>query len=157
MFPLSLVSPPHVRNGASPIACARVKYSLNSNSSEVDTPLGRPRRKPRSFQRLESCRWFPTVGVHWSFPQEQGAWCVLVLCWRSFGEARRKAGAWCSLEAEFELLAAKKMLCEVGWVILFALASKLSVETSLRPPVSLMRRASPAFSRLSKPLYRAIF
>ena len=108
---------------------------------------------------------FPTAG---KVPMVRSLWIalvfsagtgrlVLVLCWRSFGAARQKAGAWCSLEAGFELLAANKMLCEVGWVMLPALAANLSVETSLRPPVSLMRRLSPAFLRLSKPLYRAIF
>jgi len=151
MPPPPLISAPHVLSGAGLIACARVKYSANPDSPEDDTPVGRPRRKPRSFQRLERCRWVPTCELHWSFLQEQGAWCVLVLCRRSFGAARLKAGAWCSLEAGFKLLAARTMLCQAGWVIPPALAAKLSAEASLRAPVSLMRRASPAFSRLTGP------
>ena len=71
---------------------------------------------------------------------QQGAWCVFPLCWHSFGVSAQKALAWCSLEAGFELLAAKKLLCGPGRVITPALAAKLLVEKSSHPPLSHMSR-----------------
>ena len=108
-------------------------------------------RKRRLFQRRERCQGIPVDGARRLLQHEQGAWCVFALCWHSPGVSAQKARAWCSLQAGFELLAAKKLLCGPVRVILPALAAIFLVEQSFHPPLSHMSRARPPFFRPFRP------
>ena len=61
------------------------------------------------------------MGPNWWIALVSSAGAGSLVCWCSAGAA---SGRW-SLEAGFELLAARKMLCEAGWMMPSALAAKL--------------------------------
>ena len=83
------------------------------------------------------------------------------LCWRSDGarvNAALTACAWCSLEAGGKFLAAPKLLYAAGEWFLPALAAKLLVKASSRPPfVARLYRANQPFCTCQAPLRPPFF
>jgi hypothetical protein len=71
--------------------------------------------------------------------------------------AAQRTCAWCSLEAAFELLAAKKLLYEAGLGQLPALAAKLWVGNRSRLPSSPTFIAQPRHFWLFRPLFKGAF
>ena len=133
MFCFCPASLPHVPSGADPTLWPRLKHCGNLRFATSWHHCGTLWRKPRLFQRREKCRCILVNGARRLLQQQQGAGCSLVLCWHSFGFAAQKARASSSLEAGFELVAAKTMFCGSGRGVPSALAPQLSVEKSFQP------------------------